>query len=469
MNIDYKRDMNHTYMVFPINEIDTSAYQARMLIANVIPSFLKCKIQMLDGAYHIQYEITSKQSIDSIYGDQRIRIDDLTLILSGVIQVIEETSEYLMNHRNLVLNPECIFLDSTKKQMYFCYLPDHNTDISYQMQRLMEYILPLIDHTDEKAVRIGYGVYRKIVEEYWKIEDIRGELYKNDEMSAIQENDTRQNQPIEGEESFTDELIEGTPDRRLDKVSGEDFFAVDYSFVKEQNQKNENSIGLAKKNSGKRIWLAGLITGIFLFVFSILSYLGYLPAFTMLQILAVVTILVAIAMLISLTYDHINNRKRSRSSVKYENDMRYIQDPVPDIKPGKHDENPDNLSKNDLPTNTLEEQNEETVLLSSGFVKQPSALVSKQAGEYATIYLKDGITIIGKMAGAVDALIDLPTVSRIHAKIKKRDGEYYLTDLNSRNGSVLNGRIIKGGEEYLLTDEDEVEFAQARFVFLKSS
>lgn len=49
----------------------------------------------------------------------------------------------------------------------------------------------------------------------------------------------------------------------------------------------------------------------------------------------------------------------------------------------------------------------------------------------------------------------------------EKDGEYYLADLNSRNGTTVNGQILKNGEEYQLQDEDEVDFAQARYIFLK--
>ena len=108
----------------------------------------------------------------------------------------------------------------------------------------------------------------------------------------------------------------------------------------------------------------------------------------------------------------------------------------------------------------------ETVVLSSNTMSGPSSLVSREPGELATIYLKEDITIIGKLETACDAVIPLPTVSRIHCKIRKRDDGYYLTDLNSRNGTSINGKMLKGAEEYLLHNEDEVDFAQARYIFL---
>lgn len=105
--------------------------------------------------------------------------------------------------------------------------------------------------------------------------------------------------------------------------------------------------------------------------------------------------------------------------------------------------------------------------MSASPIAGPASLVSREPGELATIYLLEELTIIGKLGNASDAVIDLPTVSRVHAKIRKREEEYYLTDLNSRNGTSVNGQMLKGDEEYLLQNEDEVDFAQARYIFLK--
>lgn len=62
----------------------------------------------------------------------------------------------------------------------------------------------------------------------------------------------------------------------------------------------------------------------------------------------------------------------------------------------------------------------ETVVLSAGTVRGPASLVSKEPGELATIYLNEDLTVIGKLETACDAVISLPTVSRIHAKIRKK-------------------------------------------------
>ncbi|MCD7868079.1 MAG: FHA domain-containing protein [Clostridiales bacterium] len=109
----------------------------------------------------------------------------------------------------------------------------------------------------------------------------------------------------------------------------------------------------------------------------------------------------------------------------------------------------------------------ETVVLSSNPGTGPASLVSREPGELATIYLRDDITVIGKLETAADAVIPVMTVSRLHAKIRKKEENFFLSDLNSRNGTTVNGRLLQGDEEYQLQNEDEVDFAQARYIFLK--
>ena len=121
----------------------------------------------------------------------------------------------------------------------------------------------------------------------------------------------------------------------------------------------------------------------------------------------------------------------------------------------------------DLAPAARQTETSETVVLTAASVVGPASLVSREPGELATIYLSEELTVIGKLKGAADAVIDLPTVSRVHAKIRRRNDEYYLTDLNSRNGTSVNGKILQAEEDCLLQDQDEVDFAQARFVFLK--
>lgn len=98
------------------------------------------------------YDITSKQSLLSLYEEKKMGYEDLQMILGGFVQVMEDMSEYLLNPCRLVLKPEYMYVDVEKRQIYFCYLPGYDEDVRQKFQELTEYILPRLDHEDQKAV-----------------------------------------------------------------------------------------------------------------------------------------------------------------------------------------------------------------------------------------------------------------------------------------------------------------------------
>jgi len=74
----------------------------------------------------------------------------------------------------------------------------------------------------------------------------------------------------------------------------------------------------------------------------------------------------------------------------------------------------------------------------------------------------------GKDIGrAIDNDIVLPDtyVSRKHAKISFENGVYVIEDLNSTNGTFLNGDDIKGKGKLPLKDDDEIRFGTTIFKF----
>jgi pSer/pThr/pTyr-binding forkhead associated (FHA) protein len=54
-------------------------------------------------------------------------------------------------------------------------------------------------------------------------------------------------------------------------------------------------------------------------------------------------------------------------------------------------------------------------------------------------------------------------VSRVHATIAQRNGQWALVDLESRNGSYVNGRLI---HEHPLRDGDQLRFGNQVFSFV---
>lgn len=72
------------------------------------------------------------------------------------------------------------------------------------------------------------------------------------------------------------------------------------------------------------------------------------------------------------------------------------------------------------------------------------------------IELGDGVTTIGRASDNAVSFPDDSNVSRYHAEIELRGGEYCLIDLSSSNGTTVNGQKVTG--EVYLKDGDEIVF-----------
>lgn len=71
--------------------------------------------------------------------------------------------------------------------------------------------------------------------------------------------------------------------------------------------------------------------------------------------------------------------------------------------------------------------------------------------------------VLGSKRDCVDILLNDKSISRMHAQIDQAEGKLYLYDLNSKNGTFLNGhRVIE--EELELKDGDEIRLGNLRFI-----
>lgn len=74
--------------------------------------------------------------------------------------------------------------------------------------------------------------------------------------------------------------------------------------------------------------------------------------------------------------------------------------------------------------------------------------------------------VLGKNPEKSDyAVADNTNISRVHAVITMQNGRYYVMDQNSTNGTFINGRIIKAGQETEILPGDCLMLANEEFIF----
>lgn len=72
---------------------------------------------------------------------------------------------------------------------------------------------------------------------------------------------------------------------------------------------------------------------------------------------------------------------------------------------------------------------------------------------------------IGSRKNGNEYFIDEKVISRVHAKITSLNGKYYLEDLESKNGTYINGEILPVNTPYEIFPKDKISFADIDFRF----
>ena len=457
MQIDYKRDLNHTYVILQEEkEPDTASYQIRMLLTNAIPGLLDCKIGKMDDKTLFYYEVTSRQSLRSVFEQRSIGAEVLRKLFEQLLDLLEELGQYLLVPDGLVLQPELVFADANLENFSFCYLPGkqgHTGCFQKQIRELMEYLLPKLDHQEQDAVVLGYGLYREISAEIFSVETIQALLYqtgKEKKETTEQEGKERsreENPPVQMEEMRWEE--------REAEAAAENFF------VEAEEEKDEGNW----KNIVEAVICIGFLGGVLALRWTQAETVWYL----VLGGAAAVVGIVSLALELFSEYQNRKGLKQKDGTWNPQSDTEQQgwrrDSSVEKEKIWEKNEEQENRKMHSLME--LEGQEEDlfgkTELLTSPEDEGRAYLIPIDPIDLPLIPIERGSTLIGKLSAAADVILPYRTVSRLHAKLVSTEEGDYLLDLNSRNGTTVNGVPLMGETKRKLEDGDDISFAGKKY------
>ena len=457
MQIDYKRDLNHTYVILQEEkEPDTASYQIRMLLTNAIPGLLDCKIGKMDDKTLSYYEVTSRQSLQSVFEQRSIGAEVLRKLFEQMLDLLKELGQYLLVPDGLVLQPELVFADANLENFSFCYLPGkqgHTGCFQKQIRELMEYLLPKLDHQEQDAVVLGYGLYREISAEIFSVETIQALLYqtgKEKKETTEQEGKERsreENPPVQMEEMRWEE--------REAEAAAENFF------VEAEEEKDEGNW----KNIVEAVICIGFLGGVLALRWTQAETVWYL----VLGGAAAVVGIVSLALELFSEYQNRKGLKQKDGTWNPQSDTEQQgwrrDSSVEKEKTWEKNEEQENRKMHSLME--LEGQEEDlfgkTELLTSPEDEGRAYLIPIDPIDLPLIPIERGSTLIGKLSAAADVILPYRTVSRLHAKLVSTEEGDYLLDLNSRNGTTVNGVPLMGETKRKLEDGDDISFAGKKY------
>lgn len=446
MNREFKRDLNNNYMILSDEAINNKDdYRVRMLISNKIPFLLKCNVRKFDGAIKYYYEITSKHPVNRVFEKKKIRKTDLNILITSFLKVLESSTEYLLNPNDFILEPEYIYMNIETNQVFFSYMPGYEKDISKTFHELTSYILEKIDHEDKHTVATAYELYRQTMNDNYSLPEILSSITGEDEKSEYNQEEERAIKVDNSQVNITAEE---------DKEEHKSFEEI--------------------KSEKKPIFLLGVL--LIISALALLSYFLYvnLPVIKtfkidndfLLKSAGVLLIIVVIIIYSIYKKYELKKEKDNENLIVVEENKKELQHFDTEVK----DNTPNhsiNLKQEFVKNETTKEEEEElnygnTVLLNYR-VSNRKLISSKE--KYKSFELTDKTFLIGKMQEHVDGVIHDELISRIHAEVRKDDSRYYLTDLNSTNGTFHNEKRLEANETVEIHPEDVIRFAGIEYVF----
>lgn len=92
-------------------------------------------------------------------------------------------------------------------------------------------------------------------------------------------------------------------------------------------------------------------------------------------------------------------------------------------------------------------------------------LVYRGTGGEQSFVIKGDSFLLGGRNDQADGQLQAAGVSRNHARITREDDQYFIEDLNSRNGTYLNGELLAYKQKCRVNPGDHLCFAREEYVF----
>ena len=448
MQAVFERSMSHNYMIPEIEGgIQAEGYQVRMLLENSIEGLLPVSVKNVNCSAKYYYDITSRLSMKQLFETETLGDAEIKVILRGLYSVLKELKKYLLDGNKLILEPEWIYLDVESRKPYFCYMPSYDGNLGKSFERLAEYILHTLNQTSNDTVLLGYEIYRQTKIPNYNLEEllkkvtgeIKEEIKEKEKEEKKEENTLQEKGLVKKPDIPERKIAEEKPSKKLRPVWKEK--------TQPKQQKRDRSL---------------LLWGSILICMLVLIYLAF-----WFEVLDVTQAGGLTFLLIGLTgYGVSAQKKQKKEKPDLEGKTRDKRTEKSQI------EQIDQVEKRKTVPESLNRKKQEhkeepiefgaTMVLEEGTGEyQPHlGLISMNSKDRNSLVLIHDQYLIGKRKGKVDLCIDSPTISRLHAKIIKTEDGYLLCDMNSTNGTFLNGRRLEVNEQVPIKLSDEIHFAE---------
>lgn len=396
LELQIKHEFDKYYLVTEYDVEESTDYLIHMITENNIKGHLSCRISY-DGCKNIlMYDVTNMISLSSMYENKYLELNDLNELFEDIKNIFAIGARHLLDDQYYYLNPQYIYKDMEEDEIKVLYIPvkiERNINRYYD---LADFLLQRINRKDDSCIQLAYQFYRMSSSETFSIPMFLNIIEKETTLN-------RKHVSIQIEKPI-EPVIENIGD-------------------KEETARIKLGVPL----------VITVIELLFIALYYVVFKRGIYSIYSL--IITVFMGIVSFYLWISELCKFVINKK--------ENEIVMPTEPV-----------------------TVEEywSDEETVLLqdNTAVIKEAEndsgcRLEWKENGVQKKHEIKKYPIIIGKMSGEVDCFINDTSISRLHAKIVKRGNEIILFDLNSTNGTFIDGIRLQAGQEKVIYQDSKIK------------
>lgn len=423
MKITYRRELKHNYMIIDPEQDSAregAGYVRRILSSNGIEGVLRFQLRQMDGESWFYYEITSRQPLSRLLDGQSLQCGQIRSLVLGIAQILDRMEQYLLPESCVLLEPEYIYVEPDQFRIWLCLVPGFSGDFPEAYGKLLEYLLGKVDHQDKDSVVLAYGLYQETRRENYGMDDIL--RYLGNSGCSEKKEFVEETEPA-WEVMKKKDLAGAYQEMGQEKESKDNL--GEKARRKRSSRRTETTEKSREKSEEKRFW----------------QKLG------------------------DWWRTHFFGEEAETAEIPWEMMFEGEQEGELEREPergaggGQEEKRAlKNMRKEILPS-------QDTTLLADF---SPAATVHTVRlhsldGKNEDINIAYFPFIIGKQTNLVDYVLDRSTVSRLHLRIDREENQYYAQDLNSTNGTIIDGRLLEANERVLLKSGDEVFIADCRY------
>jgi hypothetical protein len=472
INIFTISDSSKSYIVTTFTELELIDFQMEMINSNQEEGFLSIEKRQYNSEIQLYYDTTSFITIDNYFKENKIDKTRFLTIIKEICTIITRAEEQYLSSSNYILDIDKIYISEETLSVKLMYLPiedTYNEDINEKIKFLLKQIIVDYANIDD---RNSDNFIQRILNYIKKDTITVKELYvflntgvNNNVMGTAPQNIHASAIP-RVQEYINDKNIQQNYNSQKDIGRNES-----KNENKDLSKKAGTTDNKSKKDGNGEFEVKEVyktINIVLSIILQVIALVAALAACLLLNGLEIsekggVVLIVGIVdyLIIKILLDKkkkVKMKIKTKTTKISEKNKAKVESNENGKAPLKNGNPPSiNFSKREIST----EGNYETELLTTNY----PYLLSDTGESMEKIYISKERFKLGRLSSEVDYTILNNAIGKSHAEIVNEQGMLYIIDLNSKNGTFINGQRLNGNMPYQLNDNDQVMLANALYIF----